>query len=84
MIWAVDTQLDELLNEARVASSASQEQGKKEIAALLVAKAKRAQTNAENDKQRIPVIVKKLLVCYSSTVAPHTIPIHLRFRNCAL
>jgi THO complex subunit 2 len=78
MIWAVDTQLDELLNEARVASSASQEQGKKEVAALL-AKAKKAQTNAENDKHRIPVIVKKLLVCYSSTVATahntHTPPL---------
>lgn len=63
MIWSVDTELDELLNEARVASTASGE-GKlstKEVASL-VSKAKKAQTNAENDKQRIPIIVKKLLV----------------------
>lgn len=69
MIWAVDTQLDELLIEARVASATSPEQGKKEV---YVAKAKKAQINAENDKQRIPNIVKKLLVCYSSTVATAT------------
>lgn len=65
MIWSVDLQLDELLNEARTASTASGEQGKlssKDVAAL-ISKAKKAQQNAENDKQRIPVIVKKLLVC---------------------
>lgn len=67
MIWSVDLQLDELLNEARTASTASGEQGKlssKDVAAL-ISKAKKAQQNAENDKQRIPVIVKKLLVCHS-------------------
>lgn len=63
MIWSVDTELDELLSEARVASTASGE-GKltsKEVASL-VSKAKKAQANAEHDKQRIPIIVKKLLV----------------------
>lgn len=78
MIWAVDMQLDELLTEAVVASAATPEPGKKD-GAILVAKSKKAQTNAENDKQRIPVIVKKLLVRYSSTVATahstHTPPL---------
>lgn len=75
MIWSVDTELDELLNEARSAATGIAEQGKsspkessREIANL-VSKAKKAQMNAENDKQRIPVIVKKLLVrhllCFS-------------------
>ncbi|CAA7260264.1 unnamed protein product [Cyclocybe aegerita] len=70
MIWAVDTELDEMLNEARVASTASGEQGKltsREVA-ILIAKAKKAQQNAESDKQRIPVIVKKLLECRVITV----------------
>lgn len=64
MIWSVDTQLDELLYEARLTSMTGGEYGKlsaKEVAAI-VAKAKKAQQNAENDKQRIPIIVKKLLV----------------------
>lgn len=63
MIWAVDMELDELLNEARIAATAAGE-GKlasKDVANLLN-KAKRAQSNAETDKQRIPAIVMKLLV----------------------
>jgi THO complex subunit 2 len=76
MIWSVDLQLDELLNEARTASTASGEQGKlssKDVAAL-ISKAKKAQQNAENDKQRIPVIVKKLLVCLSLVLSRATYP----------
>jgi len=64
MIWSVDTELDELLGEARIAATASAEQTKlsaKDLS-LLTSRAKKAQQNAEVDKQRIPVIVKKLLV----------------------
>jgi len=85
MIWSVDLQLDELLNEARTASTASGEQGNlssKDVAAL-ISKAKRAQQNAENDKQRIPVIVKKLLVCPLGFLASN-IPMPTYFRNVEL
>ena len=64
MIWSVDTELDELLNEARAASAVSADQSKlstKDLATIF-SKAKKAQQNAENDKQRIQAIVKKLLV----------------------
>lgn len=64
MIWSVDTELDELLNEARAASAVSADQSKlstKDLATI-ISKAKKAQQNAENDKQRIQAIVKKLLV----------------------
>jgi len=64
MIWSVDTELDELLSEARIAAAASAEQtnmSAKDLS-LLTSRAKKAQQNAEVDKQRIPVIVKKLLV----------------------
>ena len=64
MIWSVDTELDELLNEARAASAVFADQSKlstKDLATI-ISKAKKAQQNAENDKQRIQAIVKKLLV----------------------
>ena len=64
MIWSVDTELDELLTEARAASAVSADQSKlstKDLATI-ISKAKKAQQNAENDKQRIQAIVKKLLV----------------------
>jgi THO complex subunit 2 len=64
MIWSVDTELDELLNEARAASAVSADQSTlstKDLAAI-ISKARKAQQNAENDKQRIQAIVKKLLV----------------------
>jgi THO complex subunit 2 len=64
MIWSVDTELDELLNEARTAAAVSADQSKlstKDLATI-ISKAKKAQQNAENDKQRIQAIVKKLLV----------------------
>jgi THO complex subunit 2 len=64
MVWSVDTELDELLNEARAVSAVSADQSKlsaKDLA-FIVSKAKKAQQNAESDKQRIQVIVKKLLV----------------------
>lgn len=63
MIWAVDLELDELLNEARlsVAEAADWKVLSKDVANVLN-KAKRAQANAESDKQRIPSIVMKLLV----------------------
>lgn len=63
MIWSVDTELDELLAEARLAATASGdgEISYKDLTAL-VNKAKKAQQNAETDKQRIPSIVMKLLV----------------------
>ena len=64
MIWSVDTELDELLSEARAVSAVSADQSKlstKDLA-FIVSKAKKAQQNAESDKQRIQVIVKKLLV----------------------
>ena len=73
MIWSVDTELDELLNEARAASAISADQSKLSAKDLttIVSKAKKAQQNAEGDKQRIQAIVKKLLVrtvLHSSTV----------------
>jgi THO complex subunit 2 len=64
MIWSIDTELDELLNEARAASAVPADQSKlstKDLATI-ISKAKKAQQNAEIDKQRIQVIVKKLLV----------------------
>lgn len=64
MIWSVDTELDELLSEARAASTVSPDQSKlpaKDFATNIT-KAKKAQQNAETDKQRIQAIVKKLLV----------------------
>lgn len=64
MIWSVDTELDEFLSEARLAATASAEEinlSPKEMS-LLTSKAKKVQQNVENDKQRIPVLVKKLLV----------------------
>lgn len=66
MIWSVDTQLDELLAEARsaVAAAADGKVAGKDLTAL-VNKAKKAQQNAETDKQRIPSIVMKLLVLNS-------------------
>ena len=64
MIWFVDTELDELLNKARAAAAISADQSKlstKDLATI-ISKAKKAQQNAENDKQHIQAIVKKLLV----------------------
>lgn len=63
MIWAVDLELEDVLNEARAAAATTDNKmpSSKE-AANLINKARRAQQNAETDKQRIPVIVLKLLV----------------------
>lgn len=66
VIWSVDTELDELLGEARLAVTASSSQthlSQKELSHL-TSKVKKAQQLAEIDKQRIPVIVKKLLVWF--------------------
>jgi len=64
MIWSVDTELDELLTEARAVSAVSADQSKlsaKDLATI-ISKAKKAQQNAESDKQCIQAIVKQLLV----------------------
>lgn len=67
MIWSVDTELDELLIEARAATAATAtgEPGKppSREAVMLSTKTKKALSNVENDKQRIPVILRRLLVC---------------------
>jgi len=67
MIWTIDTELDELLNEARasVASLGEAKVTSKDVANL-VNKARKAQQNVETDKQRIPAIVMKLLVSVPS------------------
>jgi len=65
-MWSVDTELDELLGDARLAVTASPLQthlSPKDLS-FLTSKVKKTQQNAEADKQRIPVIVKKLLVCF--------------------
>ena len=64
MIWSVDIELDEFLSEARLAATASVEEtnlSARDIS-LLTSKARKVQQNVENDKQRIPALVKKLLV----------------------
>ncbi|KAF8165073.1 transcription factor/nuclear export subunit protein 2-domain-containing protein [Crassisporium funariophilum] len=65
MIWSIDTELDELLIEARAASTALADQAPssaKDVGSL-VSKAKKVQANVESDKQRLQTIVKKLLEC---------------------
>ncbi|KAF9569407.1 hypothetical protein CPC08DRAFT_182366 [Agrocybe pediades] len=70
MIWTVDNELDELLNEARtsVAALGDAKVTSKDMATLLN-KARKAQQNAEIDKQRIPAIVLKLLEY--GIISPH-------------
>ena len=64
MIWSVDTELDEFLSEARLAATSSAEETNLSTRdmSLLTSKARKVQQNVENDKQRIPVLVKRLLV----------------------
>jgi len=73
MMWSVDTELDELLGDARLAVTASPLQthlSPKDLS-FLTSKVKKTQQNAEADKQRIPVIVKKLLVCFCVCIYQH-------------
>lgn len=64
MIWSVDTELDEFLSEARLAATSAEEANlSARDMSLLTSKARKVQQNVENDKQRIPALVKKLLVC---------------------
>lgn len=64
MIWAVDLELEDVLNEARLAAgTGDNKMPSSKEAASIMNKARRAQQNAEIDKQRIPAIVMKLLVC---------------------
>jgi len=64
MIWSVDTELDEFLSEARQAATSPAEETHLSTRdmSLLTSKARKVQQNVENDKQRIPVLVKRLLV----------------------
>lgn len=60
MIWSVEMEL----SEARPAATASAEEtnlSARDIS-LLTSKATKVQQNVENDKQRIPALVKRLLV----------------------
>jgi len=66
IMWSIDLQLDEFASEAKAAVGATADetmQGGKDTAGLM-AKAKKAQQNAEGDKQRLQLILKKLLVCF--------------------
>jgi len=70
IMWSIDLQLDEFLSEAKAAVGSSADetmQGVKDAAGLMV-KAKRAQQNAEGDKQRLQSILKKLLVNFLNVV----------------
>ncbi|KAF9534975.1 transcription factor/nuclear export subunit protein 2-domain-containing protein [Crepidotus variabilis] len=63
MIWSLDAELDELLVEARTAATVTIEHTKLPARdhVLLTSKAKKSQQTVEGDKQRLPIIVKKLL-----------------------
>lgn len=66
IIWSIDTELEEILAEARQASSTSASESEKHSTkdlANIAAKVKKVLSNAEQDKNRIPAIVARLLVC---------------------
>ncbi|TFK29236.1 hypothetical protein FA15DRAFT_664153 [Coprinopsis marcescibilis] len=66
IIWTIDTQLDEFLNDARqqIAAVGEADSGASANAASFLAKAKKVKMNAENDKAKVQTIVK-LLVEYN-------------------
>jgi THO complex subunit 2 len=66
IIWTIDAQLDEFLNDARNQITAAGPSSPTTTA--LLAKASKVKTNAENDKEKLQTIVKALLVCYSLVV----------------
>ena len=78
MIWSIDIELDEFLSEARLAATASAEEtnlSARDIS-LLTSKARKVQQNVENDKQRIPVLVRRLLVCDSLLLLSSSLTSH--------
>ncbi|KAF5387899.1 hypothetical protein D9615_000104 [Tricholomella constricta] len=59
MLWSVDAELDEVLSDAKLALATC---GKQEgNVSFLMSKAKKAEQNAEKDKETVQVIVKKFL-----------------------
>ncbi|GLB33487.1 putative THO complex subunit 2 N-terminus [Lyophyllum shimeji] len=61
MIWSVDAELDEVLSDARAALATYGKQEVNGTVSSLVLKAKKAEQNAEKDKETVQVIVKRLL-----------------------
>lgn len=63
MIWSVDAELDEILSDTKVAMNAAVDTSSQSaIATAQMSKAKKAKQNADVDKERLQLIVKKLLV----------------------
>ena len=63
IIWAIDSELEEILGDAKNAANAA-EQGT--LTAATVAQAIKAKNKAESDKALVVVIVRRLLVCSMS------------------
>ncbi|KAM6495643.1 Transcription factor/nuclear export subunit protein 2 domain containing protein [Amanita muscaria] len=61
MIWSLDAELDEIIADAKAISNWSNEQDKSKSASEALGKAQKAKTNAENDKETIQAIVRRLL-----------------------
>lgn len=64
VLWSIDAELDETLSDSRLAVTTSADQGAP--ASTVLAKAKKAKQNAENDKEKIQLIVKRLLVRFAN------------------
>lgn len=64
MIWAVDAALDEIVAEAKLTIAQGGEQGALTTSDLsaIFSKAKKTKQSAENDKETVTVIVRKLVV----------------------
>lgn len=85
MIWSVDTELEELLVESRTAASATVEQTKLSVKdhGILASKAKKVQQTVESDKQKLLIIVKKLIVRLTRS-QPYFISLDYRNLVCLL
>ena len=65
IIWTVDTELDEILLDARTHLASITEQDQSALppsTASQLAKVKKAKQNSEGDKEKLQQIVRKLLV----------------------
>lgn len=68
MIWSMDSELDEILADARLTITSCGDAATSNLATVL-AKTKKVKQNAESDKETLTVIVKKLLVCLLHSVS---------------
>ena len=83
MIWSVDAELDEILSDATNALSGNDEgMLSNSNATPLLAEARNAKQNVERNKDKIQLVVKKLLVC--GVVSVPTLSLTTWIQDCGI